>query len=108
MARLKLCDTELCWRCEKYEGTLLHMLYECEMTQNLWRKIILFVNKVLEIDVYQSPALCILGLMTDEMGMSYQQTIWCEMALTIGCRIVLRHWKSKNVITFNEWLEEMT
>ena len=62
MARLKLCDSELCWRCERSKGTFVHMLYECEMAQNLWKKIILFINKVLDTDVSQSPALCILGL----------------------------------------------
>lgn len=107
MARLKLCDSELCWRCERSRGTLLHMLYECEKTQNLWENIILFINKVFGIDLSRSPALCILGIVTEGVELSLQQTLWCRLALTTGCRIVLRHWKTKNILQFNEWLEEM-
>lgn len=33
MARLKLCESEMCWRCERSRGTFLHMLYEFKMTQ---------------------------------------------------------------------------
>lgn len=27
--------------------------------------------------------------------LSAQQTIWCRLALTTGCGIVLRHWRTK-------------
>lgn len=84
------------------------MLYECEMTQNLWERIILFINKVLRTDLSQSPALCILGIITEGVELLSQQTQWCRVALITGCRIVLRHWKSKSVIPFNEWMGEMT
>uniref|UniRef100_A0A3P8S9J2 Reverse transcriptase zinc-binding domain-containing protein n=1 Tax=Amphiprion percula TaxID=161767 RepID=A0A3P8S9J2_AMPPE len=47
MAKLKLRDSDLCWRCHRSKGTLLHMLYDCHLTQNLWKTIIGFVNKVL-------------------------------------------------------------
>ena len=69
MARLKLCDSELCWRCERSRGTLLHM-YECEKTQNLWENIIIFINKVFGIDLSRSPALCILGIVTEGAELS--------------------------------------
>jgi len=92
MARLKLCESEMCWRCERSRGTLLHM-YECEMTHNLWEKIILLINKVLRTDLSQSPALCMLSIITEGVELSYQQTQWCRLALTTGCRVVLRHQK---------------
>ncbi len=78
------------------------------MTQNLWENVILFINKVLRTDLSQSPALCILGVIAKGLELSSQQTLWCRLALAMGCRIVLRHWKSKNVIPLNEWLGEMT
>uniref|UniRef100_A0A8C9X0Z3 Uncharacterized protein n=1 Tax=Sander lucioperca TaxID=283035 RepID=A0A8C9X0Z3_SANLU len=62
MARLKLVDSDICWRCERSRGTLMHMLYDCQMTTNLWKDIITFVNKVLRADLIQNPAPCILGI----------------------------------------------
>lgn len=108
MARLKLRESDICWRCDRSRGTLIHMLYECQMTWNLWENIITFLNKILRTELLQSPALCILGIITEGVDLSAQQTIWCRLALTTGCRIVLRHWKTKNIIPFNEWLGEMT
>uniref|UniRef100_A0A3P8RUG3 Reverse transcriptase zinc-binding domain-containing protein n=1 Tax=Amphiprion percula TaxID=161767 RepID=A0A3P8RUG3_AMPPE len=66
MAKLKLRDSDLCWRCHRSKGTLSHMLYDCHLTQNLWKTIIGFVNKVLGTKFVQNPALCPLGI-----GMSY-------------------------------------
>ena len=108
MARLKLLDSDICWRCERHRGTLMHMLYECQMTTNLWEHIITFINKVLRADLIQNPALCILGIIPAGVDLSVQQTLWCRLALITGCRIVLRHWKSKHIIPFNEWCGEMT
>ena len=30
LAKLKLKDSDTCWRCEKKVGTLVHMIYSCE------------------------------------------------------------------------------
>ncbi len=43
-----------------------------------------------------------------EVGLSAQQILWGTLALITGCMIVLRHWKTKNTIPFNEWWAEMT
>ena len=83
-ARLKLCESDMCWRCERSGGTLLHMLYECEMTHNLWEKIILLINKVFRTDLSQSPALCTFGIIADGVELSSQQTQCCRLALTMG------------------------
>ena len=86
----------------------LHMLYECQMTWNLWENVIMFLNNVFRSEFIQSPALCILGILTEGVDLSAQQTLWCRLALSTGCRIVLRHCKTKNIIPFSEWLTEMT
>ncbi len=83
------------------------MLYECQMTWNVWENIIIFLSKVLGTEL-RSPALCILGIITEGVGLSAQQTLLRRLSLTTGCRIVLMHWKTKNIILFNEWLGEMT
>uniref|UniRef100_A0A3Q1GRY8 Reverse transcriptase zinc-binding domain-containing protein n=1 Tax=Acanthochromis polyacanthus TaxID=80966 RepID=A0A3Q1GRY8_9TELE len=62
MAKLKLRDSDLYWRCHRSQGTLLHMLYDCHLTQNLWKNIIGFINKMLGTKLGQNPALCVLGI----------------------------------------------
>ncbi len=96
-----------CWRCKRSRGTLIHMLYKCHMSENLWENIIIFLNKVLSTELLQSPAFYILCIIPGEVGLSAQQILWCRLALLTGCRIVLRHRKTKNTIPFNERCGEM-
>uniref|UniRef100_A0A671VMM1 Reverse transcriptase zinc-binding domain-containing protein n=1 Tax=Sparus aurata TaxID=8175 RepID=A0A671VMM1_SPAAU len=89
MARLKIRDSDICWRCDRSRGTLIHMLYECQMTWNLWENVIIFLNNVFRTELIQSPALCILGILTEGVDLSAQQTLWCRLALSTSCRTVL-------------------
>ena len=57
---------------------------------------------------YYYYALCILGILTEGEDLSALQTLWCRLALSTGCRIVLRLRKTKSIILFSKWLTEMT
>lgn len=108
MARLKLCESELCWRGERSTGTLLHILLHKKLKRHtIYGKKILLSNRVFRLELCRGPALCILGIISEDVDLSPQQTLWCRLALTTGCRIALRHWRSQNTIQFNEWLEEI-
>lgn len=81
------------------------MLYECDKTKDMWNTVILFVNKVLGTHLVKSPALCLLGLIPENIQMSKHHKSWCRLAMTTGCRITLRHWKSP---TFKEWIQVLS
>lgn len=99
MKRLKLCETELCWRCDENRGTLLYM-YKCEKILNVWENVILCHSSTKYLKFILEPrTMC--------LEVSYQQTLWCRLALITGCRIALRHWKTQIIIQFNEWLREI-
>uniref|UniRef100_A0A673HV93 Reverse transcriptase zinc-binding domain-containing protein n=1 Tax=Sinocyclocheilus rhinocerous TaxID=307959 RepID=A0A673HV93_9TELE len=53
MARLKLRDDDLCWRCNTDIGTMVHMLYECDKVKELWEKIVHFVNNIFSLTFYE-------------------------------------------------------
>lgn len=108
LARLKLRNSDLCWRCNGRVGTLVHMLYECDKTKDMWNAIIEFLNKVLGTHFIKNPALCLLGLLPDNIQMSKHQKLWCRLAMTTGCRITLRHWKSPTQSTFKEWIQVLS
>ena len=105
MARLGLREDRNCWRCNKEIGTLLHMLYECEMVHGFWSTVIRHVNDIMETNFTMNPALCVLGILN--VPLSSQKNAWVTLALITGCRIVLRHWKSKERITIKEWKDEI-
>ena len=105
MARLGLREDRNCWRCNKEIGTLLHMLYECEMVHDFWSTVIRHVNDIMETNFTMNPALCVLGILN--VPLSSQKNAWVTLALITGCRIVLRHWKSKERITIKEWKDEI-
>lgn len=107
LARLKLRSSDVCWRCEKETGTLLHMLYECEKVRKMWDEIVVFLSEILNEKLNNSPAACLLGLLPKEIKLSKYQGMWYRMAMISGCRIALRHWKSPTDITFKEWMELM-
>ena len=107
MARLGLRGSDLCWRCDTTCGTLLHMLYSCPMIDILWSKIITFINTVMASSLAQGPMLCILGMVPKESGLNAHQTSWCRIALITGCRIVLRHCKTRGDISFKEWMDKI-
>lgn len=107
MAKLRLRDSDVCWRCGKESGTLVHLLYYCEKTIYMWDNIIDFLNGMLELSLSKTPSLCILGLLPENVKMSNRMKLWVQFALMTGCRINLRHWKSSASSTYNEWMETM-
>lgn len=60
MSRLTLCDTDLCWRCNRSEGALLDMFNNCYWNQNVWKNVIGCINKILNTKFVINLALCVL------------------------------------------------
>ena len=56
----------------------------------------------------ENPALCLLGLLPDNIQISKHQKLWCRLAMRTGCRITLRHWKSPTQSTFKEWVQVLS
>lgn len=107
LAKLKLRENDICWRCDKETGTLVHLLYYCEKTVCMWDTIVAFLNKMLDMSLVKTPALCLLGLLPLDIRMSRRMKLWIQLAVTTGCRVNLRHWKSSTCSSYNEWLEAM-
>ena len=60
----------------------------------------------METNFTVNPALCVLGII--DVNLSSQKRAWVKLALITGCRIILRHWKSKERINIKEWRDEMS
>ena len=73
MSKLKLKDSNTCWRCEKEVGTLVHMLYSCEKNEHLWERVVTLLNDLFGLQLTKIPALCILGLLPDNNALTGRQ-----------------------------------
>uniref|UniRef100_A0A668AAB0 Reverse transcriptase zinc-binding domain-containing protein n=1 Tax=Myripristis murdjan TaxID=586833 RepID=A0A668AAB0_9TELE len=101
-------SNDRCWRCDKERGTLIHMFYECDVVHSLWGAVIQCINNALKVKLRENPALCILGILQRKIGLSQQLRLWVKLALATGNRVILRHWKSTEKISFKEWRDELT
>lgn len=70
---------------------LIHMLYECDKVEEVWEKIVQFVNNTFSLSLYKNPAFCMLGIMVEEMCISRKQMLWCRLAMVSECRVILRN-----------------
>ena len=51
----------------------MHMYSERDKTIDMWNAIIMFLNKMLGTHLIKNPALCLLGLLPDNVQMSNRQ-----------------------------------
>lgn len=65
LARLKLWNSDICWRCNPKVGILVHMLFEYDKTNDIWNAIILFLKTILGMRLIKAPLSCLLGLLPD-------------------------------------------
>ena len=89
LAKLKLRNSDTCWKCEK-EGTLVHLLYFCEKNKNLWEEIISLLNKLFQFRL--NLQLCVFWVCYRDNIVLNKQKLGVRLATTTACRIILRHW----------------
>uniref|UniRef100_A0A8C9WZ36 Reverse transcriptase zinc-binding domain-containing protein n=1 Tax=Sander lucioperca TaxID=283035 RepID=A0A8C9WZ36_SANLU len=57
LARLKLKDSDTCWKCEEEVGTLVHILYFCKKNEHLWEGVVTLLTKIFNLPLIKSLAL---------------------------------------------------
>ena len=56
----KKSSSPLCWFCKNADETILHLFYECNITKELWKSLISFFDKCLNLP-YLTPQTAFLG-----------------------------------------------
>ena len=103
MSGLEFRNSDLCNWCDALRGTLLHKLYSFPMIDFPWSQRISFINTLISSTLIQQPMLCLLGIVPKGRCLNIHQISWCRNALISRCRILLRHWKTKEEILVREW-----
>lgn len=79
LAKLRLRDNDACWRCGKEAEIIVHLLYYCEKTGCMWGEITVFLNKMLKIPLIKTSALCLLGLLPEDIRMTNHMSLWLKL-----------------------------
>lgn len=61
----------------------------------------------METEYLTGPALCAQGIFPTNIKLASKTCPWVKLALKSGCRKLLRHWNSKENVSFKEWSDEM-
>uniref|UniRef100_A0A8C5QCM2 Reverse transcriptase zinc-binding domain-containing protein n=1 Tax=Leptobrachium leishanense TaxID=445787 RepID=A0A8C5QCM2_9ANUR len=94
-----------CWKCKSPQADLLHMWWSCPQNQPYWRAVHDAICKVSSPPPDFTPAAMLLLHTTAEPS-DYRRTLEIRL-LNAAKAVLLRHWKSPNVPTIQEWLQEV-
>lgn len=95
-----------CWRCKVRDGDLLHMLWNCPVIEEFWRRAIEIISKVMGIQIESDPKLWILGD-TGSINVNYHKKYFILLASTAVKKCILLQWKSENSPTLRHWINEL-
>ena len=106
--RMGLMNNDIFWKCKKETGTFLHLIWDCGMVKPFWCKILKFLETWTTINLPICPHLCLLGDKTVIPQLTKDAHTVLIVGITSAARIILRHWKSPENPTFQEWKVLMT
>lgn len=108
MHRVRLGQSNLCWRCNLEFGNLVHMFFSCPAIQAFWMRVIERISEILGEKIKPTPTLCILNKLHTTIKIRSQKLNWLKVAITTAKRVILRHWKSQESPSYEEWFLTLT
>uniref|UniRef100_H3A336 Reverse transcriptase zinc-binding domain-containing protein n=1 Tax=Latimeria chalumnae TaxID=7897 RepID=H3A336_LATCH len=102
---VKLRSTKTCWNCDREDGDLIHMFWNCNQVKVFWKKVLKFCSKVLDREVPVDESLCLLhkNPWDIESDTHKDNFLWLILAIATAKRVICRHWKDKSGPNFTEW-----
>lgn len=97
-----LIDSQICLRCERAEGTLLHTVWTCLSLDRFWRGVFACLSEVLSWDLARSPKLALLHIMEGVGGNVHKRHLLL-LGLTLAKRGIARAWKAQRAPPISAW-----
>lgn len=93
--------SKLCWRCDREEGTMLHIWWSCDYPTSFWTEVHKIIMKVTSLPLNFSPAQYLLHYTT----LSRREYFWSlAMHMVNAARMCIPvHWRSSKAPTIQEW-----
>lgn len=105
--RAGIMDNNLCWKCQKDIGTLLHCIWECPVIQPFWKTVLDNLSNWLGRDIPLCPRLCLLGDKTRALNTTNSEISVIMAGITTAARTILKHWKTPERPDLKEWVNAM-
>ena len=96
-------NNNLCWKCQKDAGTLLHCIWECPTIQPFWRIILEYLGNWAGRNLPMSQRLCLFGDRSQLRDISSKEFSVIVVGITVAVRTILKHWKTPKTPALKEW-----
>lgn len=106
--KMGISRNDLCWKCQKTQGTLIHALWECSLVFPIWNNVLSYMQTWLSYNLPKSPRLCLLGDKTEVPLLNKHNFRVLNTALVTCARLILQLWKDPHPPTLKMWKEKMT
>lgn len=106
--KMGISKDDLCWKCQRARGTLLHALWECPLISPIWNSVIKYMEGWLKSKLPISPRLCLLGdrgLVPDVHKAAFRVL---NTGFVTCARLILTLWRIPQTPAFKTWRERMT
>lgn len=94
-----------CWRCNREEGTLYHIWWECDLIKPFWNQVIKIIKHITKTKIHLDAACCLISI-TNCTLKKYKNSL-TRFLITAAKTVIPRHWRNTAAPTTKEWLEEI-
>ncbi len=99
---------DLCDRCWKDKGTLLHCLWMCPRIKEFWEEVRVTVQEVLSIRIELEPKFFLLGLYPKGHNINHHEQIFLNICLLQAKRMITLRWKKMGKPSITQWFKELS
>ncbi len=68
----------MCFKCQKHKGTFFHCIWECEVINTFWQKVITLISSIISKPIPVTPEMCSLGLFPVSLSLPGYLFSYCK------------------------------
>lgn len=99
--------SSLCPKCSAAEGTLSHQFLTCHKLNHFWNLLFGHLSEVYNRTIMPDPIMALFGVVAPETGLDKYEVQAVALSMLLAKRLILQHWKSEAVPTFDMWIMEL-
>ena len=107
MNKINSQNSDLCYRCTKEKGTLLHCLWSCPYVKDFWKQVAVFLQHVLKVSIPLFPKLFLLGIFPENCTIEYAKVKLLILGITLAKKVISSTWKKRGELQVQIWIKEM-
>lgn len=96
---------DVCWRCQKDTGTLIHIWWNCSLISAYWEEVRFIIKQITETKLDLKAACCLLHLSSFSLT-RYKHSLTKHL-LNAAKSLIPLHWNSTRVPSISEWLQRV-